>query len=242
MQTWRSHTCAFCMHAHQCNHIHSDAHPQTHTNTKSHLQTDRHRHLASVWAEIILDQYNSVSEPKHKLGSCWKTLLHASSCLCVCLCVCARVCFWGLPDGNEPHRPRPSLPPSGFPVLCCSNWKRLLISHKLWLFTVTFPSSSSSHLPPAVSLSKVCPLSLFLTFGVVMLWVFQSVVFLLLQLSNRVSPHQNSWAIYFSRSSPNSPFCPQPSKGVHVIMRLWKVPRDRVSLFVTLKQHGGRPG
>ncbi len=163
---------------------HTPTHTQTHTKTKSHLQTDRHRHLASVWAEIILDQYNSVSEPKHKLGSCWKTLLHASSCLCVCVCVC--VCVWGLPDGNEPHRPRPSLPPSGFPVLCCSNWKWLLISHKLWLFTVTFPSSSSSssssssYLPPLGSFLKVCPLSLFLTFWVVMLWVFQSVVFLLL--------------------------------------------------------------
>ena len=102
----------FCMHACMLAHMHVNAtththtHTHTHTNTKSHLQTDRHRHLASVWAEIILDQYNSVSEPKHKLGSCWKTLLHASSCLCVCVCVC----FWGLPDGNEPHRPRPSLP------------------------------------------------------------------------------------------------------------------------------------
>lgn len=72
-----------CMHA----HVHKNADTQTtkcnNNNKKSHLQIDRHRHLSSAWAEIILDQYNSVSEPKHKLGSCWKTLLHAKPCLCV---------------------------------------------------------------------------------------------------------------------------------------------------------------
>lgn len=82
------------------------------SHTSSHLRTDRHRRSASVWADIILGQYNSVSEPKHKLGSCWKTLLRAGSCLCVC--------FWGLPDGNEPHWPSPPFP-FGFPVFCCSN-------------------------------------------------------------------------------------------------------------------------
>lgn len=170
---------------------------QTHTNNKI---PPTNRQTQTVWAEIILDQYNSVSEPKHKLGSCWKTLLHASSCLCVC------VCFWGLPDGNEPHRPRPSLPPSGFPVLCCSNWKRLLISHKLWLFTVTFPSSSSFYLPLLRSLSKVCPLSLFFTF-----WTDDVMGFPVSRFSSFViikqgfPPHQNSWTMSFSRLTLNSP-------------------------------------
>lgn len=136
-----------CMH--MCTTMQAHTHSELHANkrnNKLYIQTDRH--LASVWAEIILDQYNSVSEPKHKLGSCWKTLLHASSCLCVFVCV-----VW-----NEPHRPHPSLPLSGFPVLCCSNWKRLLISYKLWLFTVTFPSSSS-YLTPLSSFLKACPLT-----------------------------------------------------------------------------------
>lgn len=83
----RYHTCKLCMDA--CTRAQNAG---THTakrmqTKKSHLQTDRHRRLASVWAEIILDQYNSVSEPKHKLGPCWKTLLHASSCLCACVCM-----------------------------------------------------------------------------------------------------------------------------------------------------------
>lgn len=120
--------------------------------------------------------------------------------VCLSVCVCLRLAGWKWTP------PTPSLPPSGFPVLCYSNWKRLLINQKLWLFTVTFPSSSfSSYLPPLGSFSKVCPLSLSLTFGVVMLWVFESAVFLLLQLSNRVSPHQNSWATSLSRPTLNRP-------------------------------------
>lgn len=173
------------------------------THTQSHLQTSRQRHLASVWAEIILDQYNSVSEPKHKLGSCWKTLLHMSSCLCMCVCVRTHVSVWGLPDGNEPHWPRPSLPLVflSFAVLIGNGCKSVTnYDFGLSLF------HPRRRLP--IFLRLVLPRRCvhFLLFLTLKWWCygFSSLTsfFFLFLFSNRVSPHQNSQVTSFNGSTP----------------------------------------
>ena len=165
--------------------------------------------------------------------------------MCVCVCVFLRLAGWKWTP------PTPSLPPSGFPVLCCSNWKRLLISHKLWLFTVTFPSSSSSSSSTSSSarlfFSKVCPRSFFFSLlewwcdgfssqSVVLFFFFLFFFFFFCNHHTGFPPHPNSWAVSLSRPTLNRPLGLQPGQGgKNVRTRLRKVARSRVSVFVTLK-------